>query len=168
MEKLIYLNLVLPWSQKKWLFCTIFKNAKLPKGFASNISDRVDVYEMKISGYKSHDAHFIMHHLIQIVVRKRLLKNVSLALIRLGNFFITICSRVIRRTDLEPMQIEIKKIVCGLEKSFPPSFFDIMEHLPVHLVDEIRLGGIIDIRWMYSSETKMCRFKGRVRNRRYP
>lgn len=66
------------------------------------------------------------------------------------------------------MQIEIKEIVCEFEKIFPPSFFDIMERLPVHLVDEIRMGGPIHLRWMYSSERKMCKFKGLVRNRRYP
>jgi len=154
--------------EEKRLFCTVLKNAKFPKGFASNISDRVDVDEMKISGYKSHDAHFIMHYLLQIAVRKGLPKNVSLALIRLGNFFKAICSKVIRRADLEPMQIEIKEIVCELEKIFPPSFFDIMEHLPIHLVDEIRLGGPNHLRWMYSTERKISKFKGLVRNRRYP
>ncbi|KAK6784226.1 hypothetical protein RDI58_017680 [Solanum bulbocastanum] len=83
--------------EEKQLFCTVLKNTKLPKGFTSNISDRVDVDEMKISGYKSHDAHFIMHYLLQIVVRKELPKNVSLTLIRLGNFFKAICSKVIRK-----------------------------------------------------------------------
>ena len=130
----------------KGLFCTVLKIQKLPKRFSSNISNRMDVDEMKILGYKSHDVRFIMHYLIQIAVRKRFPKNVSLALIRLGNFLKTICSKVIRRADLELMQIEIKEILCELEKIFRPSFFDIMEHLPVHLVDEIRLGGIIDIR----------------------
>ncbi|KAH0669761.1 hypothetical protein KY289_024254 [Solanum tuberosum] len=40
-----------------------------------------------------------------------------------------------------------------------------MEHLPIHLVDEIRLGGPNHLRWMYSTERKMCKFKGLVRNR---
>ncbi|XP_075101708.1 uncharacterized protein LOC142177141 [Nicotiana tabacum] len=90
----------------KSLFCTVMKNAKLPKGCASNISERVQVKEMKISGYKSHDAHFMMHYLLQVAVRKVLPKNISLALIRLGNFFRAICSKVIRRRDLETMQPE--------------------------------------------------------------
>ncbi|XP_059316727.1 uncharacterized protein LOC132067483 isoform X3 [Lycium ferocissimum] len=67
--------------EQKRLFCTVMKNAKLPKGCASNISQRVQVKEMKISGYKSHDAHFIMHYLLQVAVRKALPKNVSLTLI---------------------------------------------------------------------------------------
>ena len=35
---------------------------------------------------------------------------------------------------------------------FPPSFFDIMVHLIVHLVREIRLCGLIFLRWMYPVE----------------
>lgn len=43
--------------EEKKLFCGVLKNAKLPKECASNISRCVQVDEMKISGYKSHDAH---------------------------------------------------------------------------------------------------------------
>ncbi|WMV54615.1 hypothetical protein MTR67_048000 [Solanum verrucosum] len=120
---------------------------------------------MKISGYKSHDAHFIMHYLLQIAVRKVLPKKVSMALIRLGNFFKVISSKVIRRADLDTMQSEIYEIICDLEKIFPPSFFDIMVHLPIHLVNQIKLGGPIHLHWMYSTERNLCFFKGHVRNR---
>ncbi|WMV20521.1 hypothetical protein MTR67_013906 [Solanum verrucosum] len=68
--------------EEKRLFCTVLKDAKLPKGFASNISSRVQIEDMKVSGYKSHDAHFILHYLIRVAVRKVLPKNVSLILIR--------------------------------------------------------------------------------------
>ncbi|KAH0688841.1 hypothetical protein KY285_015992 [Solanum tuberosum] len=154
--------------EEKRLFCTVLKDAKLPKEFASNISSRVQIEDMKVSGYKSHDAHFILHYLLQIAVRKVLPKNVSLVLIRLGNYFRAICSKVIRRSDLEKMKDEIIDIECELEKIFPPSFFDIMTHLPIHLVDEIKLGGPTHLRWMYSTERTMCDFKGLVRNRKNP
>ncbi|KAH0642276.1 hypothetical protein KY290_033875 [Solanum tuberosum] len=154
-------------SEKK-LFFTVLKDAKLPKGCASNISSRVQIEEMKVSGYKSHDAHFIMYYLLQVAVKKVLPKNVSMVLIRLGNFFRAICSKVIRRSDLDKMKTEIIDIECELEKIFPPSFFDIMTHLPIHLVDEIKLGGPTHLRWMYSTERTMCNFKGLVRNRKNP
>ncbi|WMV46486.1 hypothetical protein MTR67_039871 [Solanum verrucosum] len=153
---------------EKRLFCTILKDAKLPKGFASNISSRVRIEVMKVSGYKSHGAHFILHYLIQVAVRKVLPKNVSLILIRLGNYFRAICSKVIRRSDLDKLKAEIIDIECELEKIFPPSFFDIMTHLPIHLVDEIKLGGPTHLHWMYSTERIMCDFKGLVRNRKNP
>ncbi|XP_019260867.1 PREDICTED: uncharacterized protein LOC109238842 [Nicotiana attenuata] len=154
--------------KQKSFFCTVLKNAKLPKGCASNISERVQVKEMKISGYKSHDAHFIMHYLLQVAVRKVLPKNVALALIRLGNFFRAICSKVIRQRDLEIMQSEIVEITCELEKIFHPTFFDIMPHLPIHLVNEIKLGGPAHLRWMYPIERNLCKYKAFVRNRSNP
>lgn len=73
--------------------------------------------EMKVSGYKSYDTHFIMHYLLQVVVRKVLPKNVSLALIRLGNYFRGICSN-----DIRKMKDEIIDIECCLEKIFPLPF----------------------------------------------
>ena len=65
-------------SDEKKLFFTVLKDAKLPKGCASNISSCVQIEEMKVSGYKSHDAHFIMHYLLQVAVRKVLPKNVAM------------------------------------------------------------------------------------------
>ncbi|RDY06510.1 hypothetical protein CR513_09504, partial [Mucuna pruriens] len=38
---------------------------------------------------------------------------------------------------------------------FPPSFFDIMVHLIVHLVMEIKLCGLVFLWWMYSLEHYM-------------
>ena len=42
-----------------------------------------------------------------------------------------------------------------LEKYFPPSIFDIMLHLTVHLVREVRLCGPVYMRWMYPFERYM-------------
>ncbi|WMV51036.1 hypothetical protein MTR67_044421 [Solanum verrucosum] len=39
-----------------------------------------------------------------------------------------------------------------LEKILPPGFFDVMEHLPIHLVHEALLGGPVQYRWMYPFE----------------
>ena len=68
-------------------------------------------------------------------------KNVAVPLIRLGNFFRRLCSKVISLQELDFLENEIIEILCELEKFFPPTFFDIMVHLPIHLVNEVRLGG---------------------------
>ena len=65
------------------------------------------------------------------------------------------------------MQAEIINIECELKKIFPPSFFDIMTHLPIHLVDEIKLGDPTHLHWMYSTQRTMCDFKGLIRNRNF-
>ena len=76
------------------------------------------IEEMKVSGSKSHYAHFIMHYLLQVAVRKVLPKNVAMVLIRLGNFFRATCSKVIRRSDLDKMKAEIIDIEYELERFF--------------------------------------------------
>ena len=54
--------------------------------------------------------------------------------------------------DMEKLEGEILVIICKLEGIFPPSFFDIMEHLPVHLAHEAKLAGPVQYRWMYPFE----------------
>ncbi len=39
------------------------------------------------------------------------------------------------------MRVIAAKVVCKLEKTFPPSFFDCQVHLLVQLVDEIAIAG---------------------------
>ena len=60
------------------------KSAKLPDGIASNISKCVNASEKKISGYKSHDAHFMLHYLLQVPIRCTMLDVVAGPLIRLA------------------------------------------------------------------------------------
>ena len=50
------------------------------------------------------------------------------------------------------LELEIPKILCKLERIFPPAFFDSMEHLPVHLPYEARIVGLVQFRWMYPFE----------------
>ena len=47
---------------------------------------------------------------------------------------------------------------------FPPAFFDIMVHLIVHLVREVRLCGPVYLRWMYPFERYMKILKGYSKN----
>ena len=70
-------------------------------------------------------------------------KNVVQALIELSNFFRQLCSKVSRQTDVANIQGRIALTLCHLEKIFPPAFFDIMEHLPIHLGDEALVAGAI-------------------------
>ncbi|GJX31604.1 retrovirus-related pol polyprotein from transposon TNT 1-94 [Tanacetum coccineum] len=70
--------------------------------------------------------------------------------------------------ELDKMQLELVVTLCLLEKFFPPSFFDIMIHLTVHLTREVKLCGPICFRWMYPFERCMKVIKGHVRNRNRP
>ena len=59
--------------------------------------------------------------------------------IRLENFLRAICIKVMRRSTHDKMIAEIIDIECELEEIFPPYFFYIMTHLPIHLADELSL-----------------------------
>ncbi|KAL8156186.1 hypothetical protein AgCh_001332 [Apium graveolens] len=122
----------------------------------------------KIYGYKSHDAHFILQYLLQFVVIKTLDPEVAIPLIRLGSFFRGICGKVIDLEDVPKLQEEIIEILCQYEIIFPPAFFDIMVHLPIHLCKEIELGGPVHLRWMFGIERDLCKLKSYVRNRSKP
>ena len=58
--------------------------------------------------------------------------------------------------------------LCLPEKCFPPSFFNIMVHLTVHLVNKVRLCGQVYLRWMYLFERYMKILKSYVRNHNRP
>jgi hypothetical protein len=60
-------------------------------------------------------------------------------LIELSGFFNSICSKQSGAEELYNMSISIRKTLYRLEMTFPPVFFDIMMHLPVHLVEEANL-----------------------------
>ena len=62
------------------------KNVKLPYGCAANISRYVHTDERKVVGYKSHDAHFILHYLLQFAAKKSLKPEVAKLLIKLSAF----------------------------------------------------------------------------------
>ncbi|XP_058746397.1 uncharacterized protein LOC131619303 [Vicia villosa] len=155
-------------AHEKTIFCGVLKAAKLPDGTASNISKCVHVSNKKLFGYKSHDAHFMLHYLLQVAVRGTLPNVVVEPLIRLGSFFRSLCKKVIQEQDLNFLEDEIADILCQMEMIFPPSFFDIMVRLPIHLANEVRLGGPVQFRWMYPTERNLCKLKSYVRNRAHP
>ncbi|KAL8154913.1 hypothetical protein AgCh_000317 [Apium graveolens] len=166
-EKVLLASWNLLNAEKK-VVCSSFLQMKLPDGFCSNIKNLVNMEKLRLGGMKSHDCHTILHHLLPISIRSVLQKQVRYAIIRFCLFFKAICSKVIDVDKLEKMQSELVETLCQLEKYFPPSFFDVMIHLSVHLVREVKLCGPIFFRWMYPFERYMKAFKGYVRNPAHP
>nr|KYP40119.1 hypothetical protein KK1_038547 [Cajanus cajan] len=105
-----------------------------------------------------------MQHLLPVAIRGILPNIVRSVLTRLCFFFNAICAKVIDLHKLDELENESTIILCQLEMYFPLSFFDIMIHLLVHLVREIRLSGPISLRWMYPVERYMKILKGYNKN----
>ena len=137
--------------QKKEL-CSWVKSLKLPDGYSTNISRCVNESECKFSGFKSHDCHIFMQRLLPVAFRDLLPKPIWEALTDLSTFFKDICATVVSIERMQQLEKNIAEILCTLEKIFPPGFFDSMEHLPVHLAYEAKVGGPVHCRWMYPFE----------------
>ncbi|WMV41418.1 hypothetical protein MTR67_034803 [Solanum verrucosum] len=116
----------------------------MPEGYASNLGKRADMNEGKLIGMKSHDCLAFSH------LPERIWKPIT----EIRLFFKDLCSGKLLESSLDRMEENILVTTTKLEKIFPCGFFDVMEHLPIHLVQEARLGGPVQTRWMYPFERR--------------
>lgn len=84
-----------------------------------------------------------MQQLLPVAAHRALPKTVVEVLIELTYFFRQLCSKVNMLSDFEHVQDQIVHALCHLEKIFPLSFFDVMEHLFIHLAEEALIVGAI-------------------------
>ncbi|CAA7045730.1 unnamed protein product [Microthlaspi erraticum] len=115
-------------------------------------------------GMTSHDCHVVMQRLLPFAFEGLLPNNVYKAVAGISAFFRDICSRSLTLDGIQSLEKKIAKLLCELEKIFPPSFFDVMEHLPVHLPREAELGGPVQYCWMYPFERFLFHLKKKVKN----
>jgi hypothetical protein len=66
---------------------------------------------------------------------------------------------------MQKFEKEIPMLVCKMEKVFPPGWFNVMQHLLVHLPWEARIGGPVQFRWMYSQERELKKLRATVCNK---
>ena len=116
--------------------------------------------ELKLAGLKSHDCH--------VAIRDIFPNKVMLAITRLCFFFDAICSKVLDPVKFDDLENEAAIILCQLEMYFSPAFFDIMVHLIVYLVREIKCCGLVYLPWMYLVERYMKILKGYTKNLHCP
>ncbi|VVA38577.1 PREDICTED: transposon [Prunus dulcis] len=127
-------------------FCQFLKSVKFPDGYAANISRNVNLNDGKLSGLKSHDYHVFLQHLLSVGVRKYLKKSISSPRVELSYFFQQICAKMLIVAELEKLEKNIVLTLYKLERIFPPTFFDIMVHLAVHIPREAKLAGPVAYR----------------------
>ena len=138
--------------EEKRIFCQFLKYLKMLDSYASNIARCAHVKEGKIIGLKSHDCHVLLERLLPLAIRGLLDKDICDILIELSLFFSQLCSKTLNIDILEHLEAKIAMILCKMEMIFPPSFFDIMVHLPIHLATEAKIVGLVQYHWMYPIE----------------
>jgi hypothetical protein len=80
---------------------------------------------------------------------------VKMVITRMCYFFNKISQKLINEDELNDLQEFIGKTMAQLEMCFPPGFFDIMEHLMIHMVDQIRALGPLYLHEIWTYERFM-------------
>ena len=131
---------VLPKAEKK-IFCKRLAKLRLPDGYCSNLANGISLQDNKIFGLKSHDCHVLVQQILSVALKGLLPKGPRNVIFRLCAFFQQLCQKVIDKKEIGVLDDDIAETLCMLEKFFPPSFFDIMVHLTIHLAQEALIGG---------------------------
>ena len=118
----------------------------------SNISNLANLEECRLYGIKSHECHVFMQTLIPLAYCYLLPKGIWDALTKISHFFRDICSGKLQTQHIERLEINIIEKIYKLKMILPPLFSYSMKHLPMHLLYEVKVGGQIQYRWMYSFE----------------
>lgn len=141
---------------------------KVPSGFSSNIKNIINVSEKKFLNLKSHDCHVLMTQLLPVALRGVLPPPLCLANVKLCAFLNAISQKAIDPMELAALQNDVVQCLVSFELVFPPSFFNIMEHLLVHLVKEISILGPVFLHNMFPFERFMGVLKKYVHQRARP
>lgn len=142
-----------------------FKELMFCDGFAANLRRAVNLAQGKFVGLKSHDHHIIMERLLPVALRGFIPESEWRAIAELSFFYRQLCAKEIDPERMRTLEKEIPVLLCKLEKMFPPGFFNVMQHLIVHLPYEARVGGPVTYRWMYVFERAMHHLRLKVRNK---
>jgi hypothetical protein len=87
---------------------------------------------------------------------------------RMCYFFNVISQKVVDCVELARLQLFMSETQAHLEMCFPLSFFDIMEHLMIHMVEKITELGPMYYHQMWTHERFMSILNGYMRNKAFP
>lgn len=153
--------------EEKAKFIDIIRNLKTPTNYAGQLAKCI-ASDGDLKGLKSHDYHVLMQQLLPLCLRTLLDRDTRVAIMRLSRVFVRLCAKSVDPSSMEQLLEYTAETLCMLEMVFPPSFFDVMSHLPIHLVQQLDICGPVHTRWMYPIERYLKRLKGYVRQRAKP
>ena len=74
--------------------------------------------------------------------------NTRMTIKRACRVFRRICFKVWDSQLAKNLREDVALTMCFMDITFPLTFFDVMSHLPLYLVDEIMILGLAQVRWM--------------------
>jgi hypothetical protein len=75
-----------------------------------------------------------MQQVMPLALRGLLKPGPTIAVMRMCKVFCKICTKAYDLAEFQSLEVDVAKNMALLEMEFPPLFFDIMTHLPYHLV----------------------------------
>jgi hypothetical protein len=139
----------------------VLKSLRTPTHYVSALHKKIS--KGKLSGLKSHDFHVLLQQILPLCFRKVSNKSLAGVVIRLSKVFRKLCAKTVNSGEKDQLLADAAETMCMLEKKFPPTFFDIMSHLPYHLVEQLFQCGPVHTRWMYPYERYFKTLKKYVR-----
>jgi hypothetical protein len=143
-------------------FCNCLESLKTPIGHSSAFGKQIR--KKKLGRLKSHDYHVLMQQVLPLALRGLMKPGPRMAIMRMCKVFRRLCTKVYYPMEFQSLEADVAESLVLVEMHFPPSFFDIMTHLPYYLVQELDLYGPVSTRWMYPVERYMKNLKTYVRN----
>jgi len=128
-------------SEDRATFFQTLRDLKTLNRYVSNIRQRLE--KGKLHGLKSHDYHVILQQILPLCVWNIQNQELASTIIRLSRVFQTICNKVVSKDVKHQLLEDVAEAMVLLEKQLPPSAFNIMMHLPYHIVEELFISGSI-------------------------
>ena len=148
--------------EDKVQFLDNMKNLRCPMGYVSNLYNCIS--DGKIQGLKSHDYHIMLQQLLPMCLRNLRDQEVMASVVRLSRLFRRLCAKAVDPSTEVQVMTDAGEVLTSLKKVFPPSFFDIMVHLTMHLIEELFQCKLVQTQWMYLYERYFKGLKSFVHN----
>jgi hypothetical protein len=87
---------------------------------------------------------------------------------RLCYFFNTVSQKVIGHKELDDLRAYMIETMWMLEMCFPPPFFDMQQHLMIHLIDQILTLDSLYLHSIFPYERYLAVLKSYMQNRAHP
>jgi hypothetical protein len=123
-----YLKLTERKEVPRWL-----KTLKFLHRYAANIKRAVNVGTSKLNVLKSHDYHIFIERLMSVMFHGYFKPDLWKIFPELSYFYRQICAKQVSKVMMQRLENEIAVLVCKMKIVFPPGWFNVMQHLLVHL-----------------------------------
>jgi hypothetical protein len=153
---------------EKKAMCESLRGIKVPSRFTSNIRKLVSMKDLSLCGYNCHDCHVLLTLFLPIAIRAIMPVYVRMVITWLCYFFNRISQKVIDKDELQNLKEFIRKTMAQRELCFSPEFFNITEHLMIHMIDQIWALGPLYLHEMWTYKHFMSILNLYVLNRAHP